>query len=55
MISITRDGSLYLNEKPVSINLLADELKRNFPMASEVYVRLDKNAVWDPISRSWPH
>jgi len=51
IISITRDGSLYLNEKPVSIKLLVDELKRNFPTASEVYVRPDKNAVWDPISQ----
>ena len=51
IISITRDGSLYLNEKRVSINVLVDELKRDFPTASDVYVRPDKNAVWDPISQ----
>ena len=51
IIRITRDGSLYLNEKPVSIKVLVDELKRNFPTASEVYIRPDKNAVWDPISQ----
>lgn len=39
IISITRDGPLYLNEKPVSINVLVDELKRDFPTASDVYVQ----------------
>ena len=51
IINIARDGSLYLNDKPVSIKVLVDELKRNFPTASEVYVRPDKNAAWNPISQ----
>ena len=51
IISITREGSLYLNEKPVSINVLVDELKRDFPMASEVYVRPDRKTVWESVSQ----
>ena len=51
LIRITRDSSLYLNEKPVSIKVLVDELKRNFPTASDVYVWPDENAVWGPISQ----
>lgn len=44
-------GALYLNEKPVSINVLADELKRDFPMTSEVYVKPDRMTVWEPVSQ----
>jgi biopolymer transport protein ExbD len=51
VITITRDGALYLNEKPVSINVLADELKRDFPMTSEVYVKPDRMTVWQPVSQ----
>jgi biopolymer transport protein ExbD len=51
IITITRDGALYVNEKPVDINVLADELKRDFPMASEVYVRPDRKTVWEPVSQ----
>jgi biopolymer transport protein ExbD len=51
VITITRDGALYLNEKAVSINVLAVELKRDFPMASEVYVKPDRMTVWEPVSQ----
>ena len=51
VITITRDGALYLNEKAVSINVLADELKRDFPMASEAYVKPDRMTVWEPVSQ----
>jgi biopolymer transport protein ExbD len=47
VISITRTGALYLNEMPVNINILVDELRRNSPAASEVYIKVDKNAVWE--------
>ena len=50
-IHITRDGRLYLNNKPVNINLLASDIKRNFPTAAEVYVRPDKDTTWDPVSQ----
>jgi len=52
VITVTRDGALYLNEKPVSINVLADELKRDFPRASEVYVKPDRMTVWEPVSQA---
>jgi biopolymer transport protein ExbD len=50
-ITITRDGALHLNGKPVSINDLVDELKRDFPTASEVYVQPDRNAVWEQVDQ----
>jgi biopolymer transport protein ExbD len=51
IIFITRDGALHLNGKPVSINDLVDELKRNFPTASEVYVQPDRNTVWEHVDQ----
>src|ERR1700675_2839951 len=39
VISIGRDGTSYLNDKPVNINLLADEVRKRFRNASAVYVR----------------
>jgi len=50
-IRLSSDGRLYLNDKPVNINLLANEIKRRFPTASEVYVRLRKNTPWDLVSQ----
>ena len=51
IIYITRDGALSLNGKPVNINILVDELKRNFPTASEVYVQPDRNTVWEQVDQ----
>src|SRR6516225_8400692 len=51
VITITRDGALYLAEKPVNISVLADELKRDFPRASEVYVKPDRMTAWEPVSQ----
>jgi hypothetical protein len=35
----------------VNVNVLAEELKRDFPMASEVYVKPDRMTVWEPVSQ----
>jgi hypothetical protein len=50
-IHITGEGALYLNDKPVNINLLANQIKRNFPKASEVSVRPDKDMPWEVVSQ----
>ena len=50
-IHITRVGRLYLNDRPVNINLLAGDIKHNFPTAAEVYIRPDKDTTWDPVSQ----
>ena len=46
VISLARNGATYLNEKPVNINNLGKEVRRQFPGQSEVYVRADKNLTW---------
>ena len=51
MVTVTRDGRLYLNEKPVNINELAPPSRQKFGKAQAVYVRADKDTIWDPSPR----
>ena len=51
VVSISREGTSYLNEKPVNINLLAGEIHKRFHNASSVYVRADRRTPWDPIAQ----
>ena len=50
LVSITREGALYLNEKPVNIGVLASEIRRSFPAASEIYLRADKQTSFDAVT-----
>jgi biopolymer transport protein ExbD len=51
VVSIARDGTSFLNDKPVNINALADEIRRRFRNPSAVYVRADRRTPWDPIAQ----
>jgi biopolymer transport protein ExbD len=51
VVSVTRDGKLFLNEKAVNINLLPDEIAKRFKNAKFVYVRADKATTFDPIAQ----
>jgi len=51
VVSITKDGDLYLNDKQANINELGDEIKRRFPRTDAVYVRADKATTFDPIAQ----
>lgn len=51
VISISKEGTTYLNEKPVNINLLADSIHQRFHNATSVYVRADSRTPWDPIAQ----
>ena len=46
VISVTRDGELFLNDKPVNIHALGGQLRQRFPNAKAVYVRADKTLIW---------
>ena len=50
VVTMTKDGDLYLNDKPVNINLVGEEVRNRFPNATAVYVRADKSTTWDPIA-----
>jgi len=49
VINITRDGDLFLNEKPMNINQLGTTLQTRY-RGQAVYVRADKGTPWDPIA-----
>jgi len=51
VISITKNGESFLNDKPVNINLLAQSIRERFHNASSVYVRADRQTPWDPIAQ----
>jgi biopolymer transport protein ExbD len=50
VVNISKDGMLYLNEKEVNINELPAEIARRFGGAKAVYLRADKDTVWDSIA-----
>src|SRR5580765_7722347 len=39
VVSLARNGATYLNEKPVNIHNLGNEVRRRFPGKTDVYVR----------------
>ena len=51
VVSIRRDGTSFLNDKPVNINLLADEIRKRYHNASAVYVQADRLTTFDPIAQ----
>ena len=51
VISISKSGESFLNEKPININLLAEGIHQRFHSATAVYVRADKETPWDPIAQ----
>jgi biopolymer transport protein ExbD len=51
VVSISREGTSYLNEKPVNINLLADEIHKRYRNATAVYVRADRRVPWDQVAQ----
>lgn len=51
VISIVKDGTTYLNEKPTNINDLKTEIPRRFGAGKEVFVKADKETIWEPIAQ----
>jgi biopolymer transport protein ExbD/biopolymer transport protein TolR len=51
VVNITKDGNLYLNDKDVNFNELAAAIASRFPGATAVYLRADKETVWEPIAQ----
>lgn len=51
VVSITKNGESFLNDKPVNIHALADTVRQRFRGATAVYVRADKETPWDPIAQ----
>ncbi|MEJ7605906.1 MAG: biopolymer transporter ExbD [Bryobacteraceae bacterium] len=51
VISISKNGEIFLAESAININLLGDQVKQRYPKSKGVYLRADKGTVWDPIAQ----
>jgi len=52
VITITKNGLLSLNEKDININEIGTAVRQRFgPNTKAVYVRADKDAIWDVIAQ----
>jgi biopolymer transport protein ExbD len=51
VVSITKNGESFLNDKPINIHQLAQGVRARFRGATAVYVRADKQTPWDPIAQ----
>lgn len=51
VVSIDRSSKIYLNERPVNINRMGDEVKSRFKGAVEVYVKADKEVAWEIVAQ----
>jgi biopolymer transport protein ExbD len=51
VITITKSGETTLNGKPIGIGEMSAAIHKRFPKAKGVYVRADKETIWDPIAQ----
>jgi biopolymer transport protein ExbD len=51
VVTITKDGVTKLNADDVNINDLPAAIRQKFGKAKGVYVRADKETIWDPIAQ----
>jgi biopolymer transport protein ExbD len=51
VITLTKDGRLYLNDQPVNINELAATIEKKFGKGRAVYLKADKSTIWDPMAQ----
>lgn len=51
VVTLTKDGEVYLSEKPVNINQLVAAIKAKYPGQEGVYIRADKNVIWEPMAQ----
>ena len=51
VVTITKDALIKLNTEDVNINDLVTVIKRKYGKAKGVYVRADKETIWDPIAQ----
>lgn len=51
VVTITKRGELYLGESKANVHSLGAEVRKRYPKAKAVYVRGDREAIWDPIAQ----
>jgi biopolymer transport protein ExbD len=50
-VTIRKTGDIYLNEKTVNINDLKADILSRFGSAKAVYVKADKDVIFDPVAQ----
>jgi biopolymer transport protein ExbD len=51
VVTISRNGEIFLADQPVNINLLGEQIHTRYPRSKGIYLRADKGTVWDPIAQ----
>jgi biopolymer transport protein ExbD len=51
VIMIPKTGTIYLNEKETNLNDLKSEIPRRFGPGKAVFVKADKDTIWDVIAQ----
>jgi biopolymer transport protein ExbD len=51
VVTLTKDGRLYLNDQMVNINQLGAAIEAKFGKNQAVYVRADKETIWEPLAQ----
>ncbi len=51
VVTVTKNGYLYLNDQAININDVGSLVHQRFRSATAVYVRADKEAIWDVIAQ----
>jgi biopolymer transport protein ExbD len=51
VVSITKDGTTWLNDKPVNMNDLAAAIRQRYGKTKGVYIRADKETIWDMVAQ----
>ncbi|PWU05763.1 MAG: biopolymer transporter ExbD [Terriglobia bacterium] len=51
LVTLTKDGMTYLNETPTNINDLPQAIAQRFGKAKGVYVRADKETIWEALAQ----
>jgi biopolymer transport protein ExbD len=51
VVTLTKDGLVYLGEKETNMNVLGQAIRTQFPKATSAYVKADKETIFDPIAQ----
>jgi biopolymer transport protein ExbD len=51
VVTLTKGGEVYLNEKAVNINQLVESVRERYPGQEAVYIRADKEVIYEPLAQ----
>jgi biopolymer transport protein ExbD len=51
VVSVTKNGQVYLNDDVVNVNALATIVRQKFRNPDSIYLRADKAAIWDVVAQ----